>query len=260
MKPLPRYKQYMAERSTTNYENYIKALRSVGRAVEVDHVVFDGESVFRRRFVCDTRTCSPTTNPETKLPWRESGAKSCCADLVVDLSPIEIQALERHWHAIRDYLATKDRFFEGKTSKDCLVLSSDFEVSLRKRANRCIFAIRDPEWGIRCGIHAACLEKGIPLREAKPVVCDTFPLIIMDLEGGRFYVGAHDSDIEGLAGLGDDPITAFPCLADSRKGKPMYVEMESVLRSYFGDEHYEKTAAAAEEYLTLPRPPKMKLP
>lgn len=260
MKPLPRYRDYVAERSTTNWENYIVALRKLGRAVDVENVILDGESVFRRRFTCDTRTCSPTTNPATRLPWRESAAKSCCADLVVDLSPLEVRGMERHWPAIRESLASKDRFFEGKSVQDCLELSSDFEVSIKKRASRCIFAVRDPEWGIRCGIHAACLERGIPLREAKPVVCDTFPLLVMDLAGGRFFVCAHDRDTEGIAGLGDYDTEQFPCLAKNGKGERMYRAMEEALRAYFGDRLFERIAAEAEPYLKRPRPAPLATP
>ena len=254
LKPLPRYTEYMRERSTTQWENWIKALKKIGRAVEVEHVTFDGESIFRRRFACDTRTCSPTTNPASKLPWRESGSKSCCADLMVDLSPIEIEGLSRHWTAIRDYLASKDGFFADKRAEDCLQLSTDFEISIKKRAGRCIFALRDGEWGIRCGIHSACIERGIPLREAKPVVCDTFPLIVMDLEGGRYYVGAHDHDSEGIAGLGDYGTDAFPCLKNDSTGQPMYLAMEATLRAYFGDAIFTKVARAADAYLAKPKP------
>jgi len=260
MKPLPRYEVYIRERSTTQWKNYMAALRAAGRAVEVGRVTVDGESIFRRRFACDTRTCAPNRNPATGRAWREDGMKSCCADLVVDLSPVEIAGLERHWDELRVFLAAKDRFFEGKSARDCLELSSDFEVSLRKRAGRCIFAIRDAGWGIRCGIHSACLEREIPLRSAKPVVCDTFPLLIMDLEEGRFYLGAHDRESEGVAGLADYGTDAFPCLENARKGKPVYLAMEDTLRAYFGDAFFEELARAADAYLAGPKPRKLKLP
>jgi hypothetical protein len=260
MNPLPRYVEYVRERTTTQWENYIVALREVGRAVDVGSLIVDGESVFRRRFACDTRTCAPTMRPGKRLPWRESGMKSCCAELMVDLSPVEVRGLERHWEEIRGYLVERDRFFAGKSAHDCLQLSTDFEISIKHRGGRCIFAVRDPEWGIRCGIHSACLARGIPLREAKPVVCDTFPLIVMDLEGGRFYLGAHDRESEGVAGLGDYPTSAFPCLADPRKGERMYEAMEETLRAYFGDETYAALGEAAERYLAGPRPKRMPLP
>lgn len=260
LKPLPRYGEYIRERSTSNWENYIDALKRAGRAVEVGPLVIDGESVFRRRFTCDTRTCSPTRHPTTGRAWRESGMKSCCADLVVDLSPIEIQALERSWEPVRAYLSEKDPYFADKSARDCMELSSDFEVSLRKRSGRCIFALKDADWGIRCGIHSACLEKGLPLREVKPVVCDTFPLIIMDLTGGRWYVGAHDAESEGIAGLGDYPTDTFPCLKEWKSGERMYEAMGDTLRAFFGEDAFAAMAAAAEKYLRGPRPRKMKLP
>jgi Fe-S-cluster containining protein len=260
LKPLPRYGDYIRERSTSNWENYIEALRAAGRAVDVGPIVFDGESVFRRRFTCDTRLCSPTKHPGTGRAWRESGMKSCCAELVVDLAKNEIEALERNWEAVGGYLAERDPFFAGKSARDCMELSSDFEISLKKRSGRCIFALKDGEWGIRCGIHSACLEKGLPLREVKPVVCDTFPLIIMDLTGGRWYVGAHDAESEGIAGLGDYPTETFPCLTASGDGERMYVAMGDTLRAFFGDEAWAKTRAAAEKYLKGPRPKKLKLP
>jgi hypothetical protein len=262
VKPLPRYAEYVRTRSATNWENYIRALEAAGRAVQVGGVTVDGESVFRRRFSCDTRECSPTRRPGSRKAWRESGLKSCCADLVVDLAPLEVQGLERHWPAIRESLAAKDAFFEGKDARDMVEMSGDFEVSLRKRAGRCIFAIPDPEWGLRCGVHAACLERGIPLREAKPVVCDTFPLLVIDLDHARtrFYLGAHDEASEGIAGLGEYGTAQFPCLARNGKGDPLFRAMESTLRAYFGDAWFEECAAAAESYLARPRPRKVKPP
>jgi Fe-S-cluster containining protein len=258
--PDARYVAYMAERSTTMWENWLGALRAAGRLVVVENVSLDGESLFRRRFRCDTRTCAPGRNPTTGERWRESGMKSCCADLTVDVAPTEIRALEARWEPIRAWLAARDRFFEGKAVRDCLELSTDFEVSLRKRGGRCIFAVRDPEWGIRCGIHAAAMASGIPVRDVKPIVCDTFPLIVIDLSPGRFYMGAHDEAIDGLASLGDGGPESFPCLRNARKGKPMYLAMEETIRAYFGGAFFEKLAAAAAAYLARPRPPKMEVP
>src|SRR2546430_12040456 len=54
----------------------------------------------------------------------------------------------------------RSRFFADKSAHDCLVLSSDFEVSIRKRAERCIFAVRDGEWGIRCGSRPRSRSRG----------------------------------------------------------------------------------------------------
>jgi hypothetical protein len=256
----PRYAAYMAERSSTNWENFLGALRAVGRLVEIDGVSMDGESLFRRRFRCDTRICAPGTSPATGRPWRERGDRSCCADLTVDLAPTEVRAMEAHWPEIRPWLAERDRFFADKTVRDCLEISTDFELSLRKRGGRCIFAIRDPEWGMRCGIHSAAMAVGIDVRAVKPVVCDTFPLIVMDLAPGRWYMGAHDADIDGLATLGDDGPDAFPCLADSKTGKRMYEEMAPTIRAYFGDAFFERLEREAEAYLARPKPPRMAVP
>lgn len=262
--PDPRYVAYMKERSTTNWENWIGALRTVGRLVTIDEggltVHLDGESMFRRRFECDTRTCAPGRNPVTGERWRESGQKSCCADLVVDVAPTEVRAVEERWDALRPWLAARDPFFAEKRARDCFELSSDFEVSLKKRGGRCIFALRDPEWGIRCGLHGACLDLGLPVRGVKPIVCDTFPLIVMDLAPDRYYVGAHDREIDGLATLGDAGPDAFPCLKNARRGKPVYVAMEETLVAYFGATFYGKLRAAAAEYLEKPRPPRLEVP
>lgn len=255
-----RYVAYVAERATTNWENFLGALRTVGRLVVVENVSLDGESMFRRRFRCDSRTCSPGKNPASGLPWRESGEKSCCADLTVDVAPTEVRALEAHWPAVRGYLAAHDRYFAGKSVRECLEISSDFEVSLRKRGGRCIFALKDPEWGIRCGIHSACVALGLEVRAVKPIVCDTFPLVVMDLAPGRFYLGAHDPDIDGLASLGDAGPEAFPCLRDARTGERMYRAMEPTIRAYFGDAFFARLDEAAGAYLAKPRPPKMKVP
>ncbi len=258
--PDPRYIEYRAECCSTAWKNYIAALQRLGRIVEIDGVCVDGESVFRRRFTCDTRTCAPTRNPATGRPWRERGDRSCCADLVVDVAPSEIRAIERHWPEIRRRLAARDPFFAGAEARDCFELSSDFEMSIKKRGGRCIFAVRDPEWGIRCGIHAACLEAGLPVRGVKPIVCDTFPLLIIDVAPGRTYLGAHDADVDGLASLGDWGPDAFPCLREGGKGERMFLAMAGTIRAYFGDRFYENLERAARDYLRRPKPPPLERP
>lgn len=255
-----RYLQFVAERAASNWERYVQELRKVGRLVVIDGVYIDGESTFRRRFVCDTRTCSPGRRPmsDPNQPgekWRgHKRDMSCCADLVVDLAAIEVESLRRHWEPVRDWLASKRSFFKGKRLEDCLELSSDFEVSLRKRKGRCIFALKDPEWGIRCGLHSACLDLGLPVNDVKPVTCDTFPLIVIDLSPGRWYLGAHDDDVDAIASLGKHGTKPFPCLVNPKIGERMYVAMKDTIKLYFGDAFYEKLAAAAKVYLMGPKP------
>lgn len=249
-----RYHGYLVHRSISGWKNYIEELRRVGRLVEIDGVAIDGESMFRRRFRCDPRTCAPGVKPGTKERWRESGQKSCCAELTVDLTAEERAALEARWGEVSGWLGAQDSYFRGRPLSDMLELGDDYEWSLRKRGGRCIFAIRDREWGLRCGIHAACLALDIPVRDVKPVTCDTFPLLIIDLEPGRFYLGAHDDDVDGLASISDDGVEPFPCLVTKRKGPRMFESMGDVIRSYFGDAFYERLAGEAEAYLARPRP------
>ncbi|RME70594.1 MAG: DUF3109 family protein [Planctomycetota bacterium] len=255
-----RYRRYVHERGASNWMNYLEALRRARRLVTIDHVHCDGESLFRRRFRCDTRLCAPGKNPLTGEAWRASGEKSCCAELVVDLTPDEIAALRRHWPVIVEYLAEKNWWFRGRELDECLDLDADFEVSLKKRGKRCVFALRDPRWGIRCGIHAACLERGLPLREVKPVTCDTFPLLVIDLPGGEFFLGAYDNDVNALVDLDDDDVGNFPCLKGRGRGPRMYESMGGTIRSFFGDAFYERLCKAAEDYLAGPRPRKVEHP
>jgi len=254
LKPAPGYAAYVRERNDTSWERYIRELARVGRLVVIGGVHIDGESVFRRRFECDTRTCSPGRNPLTGESWRFSGEKSCCAELAVDLTPTEVDGLKRHWGAIRDFLAARNWYYRDKEVEDFLELDVDYETVFRKRGGRCVFALKDPDWGIRCGIHSACLAKGIPVQEAKPVTCDTFPLIVIDLSPGRWYLGAHDDDVNGISSLGDDGTAAFPCLSNPLKGRRLYEAMGDTIRLYFGDGFYEELCRTAMRYLAGRKP------
>ena len=249
-----RYRLYVRERGATNWMNYLEALRRAGRLVTIDHVHCDGESLFRRRFRCDTRLCAPGRNPLTGEAWRASGEKSCCAELVVDLTPDEIAGLRRHWPQIVDWLGQRNWWFRDRDLEDCLDLDADYEVSLRKRGKRCVFALKDPEWGIRCGIHAACLELGLPLREVKPVTCDTFPLLVIDLPEGEFFLGAYDNDVNALVDLDDEDVGNFPCLKGRGRGPRMYESMADTIRSFFGSAFYDRLCDEARRYLAGPRP------
>ncbi len=252
--PAPRYARYVRERSATNWLHYIEGLRRARRLVTIDRVYCDGESLFRRRFTCDTRLCAPGKNPLTGAAWRASGEKSCCAELVVDLTPDEITALRRHWPQIQPYLAARNWWFRERDLEECLDFDADFEISLKKRGKRCVFALRDPKWGIRCGIHAACLELGLPLREVKPVTCDTFPLLVIDLPDEAFFLGAYDNDVNPLVDLDDDDVGNFPCLKGRGKGARMYEAMGDTIRSFFGDAFYAALCEEARAYLKRPRP------
>ena len=132
-----RYKKYVFERAATNWERYIEELRDVGRLVEVQGVAIDGESLFRRRFTCDPRICAPGKKPGGEK-WRQSGEKSCCAELTVDLTVEEQRALRANWEPVRAFLQTKDRFFKDKPYEDMVELGVDYEVQLKKRGKRCI--------------------------------------------------------------------------------------------------------------------------
>jgi Fe-S-cluster containining protein len=253
-KVVERYRLYVRERGASNWMNYIEALRRAGRLVTIGNVYCDGESLFRRRFRCDTRICAPGKNPLTGAAWRASGEKSCCAELVVDLTPDEIAGLRSHWPQVRDYLGTKNWWFRDRDLDDCLEFDHDFEVSLKKRGKRCVFALKDGDWGIRCGIHSACLELGLPLREVKPVTCDTFPLILIDLPNDEYFLGGYDEDVNPLVDLDDDDIGNFPCLKGRGKGPRMYVSMGDTIRSFFGTAFYERMSEQAERYLQGPRP------
>lgn len=255
--PAPGYAAYVRERNDTSWERYIRELARVGRLVVIHGVHIDGESVFRRRFECDTCTCAPGKNPLTGESWRASGEKSCCAELAVDLTPTEIEGLKQHWGPIRDYLGARNWFYRGKVVEDFVELDVDYETVLKKRGGRCVFALKDPDHGIRCGIHSACLAKKIPVHEAKPVTCDTFPLIVIDLSPGRWYLGAHDDDVNGISSLGDDGIDAFPCLANRLKGRRLYEAMGDTIRLYFGKGFYEELCRAAQRYLAGPKPKRL---
>jgi Fe-S-cluster containining protein len=256
---LARYEYHVVRRSVSAWWNYIDSLREAGRLVEIDGVYIDGESMFRRRFTCDPRVCSPGKRPNG-LPWRHKGEKSCCAELVVDLTREEVESLRANWEPVREYLITKDRFFRGKELEDCIELGDDYEYSLKKRGKRCIFALRDGDWGIRCGIHAGCLDQGLSVEKVKPVTCDTFPMILIDLQPGLWYLGAHDAEVDPVASLGDEGIEPFPCLKTARRGKRMYDEMSGTIRRYLGEAFFQKLVPAAEAYLAKPRPDRITPP
>ena len=121
----------------------------------------------------------------------------------------------------------------------------------------------------RCGLHYYCLEKGLNPLEYKPYICSLFPIFVIQAPSGEQYVFVHEKETSGFSlyfwTLGNRicnmkekvekvinqteykskfyyTLNRDNIIDDNLLGafKPAWVEQESVLKYFFGEDIYAK--------------------
>jgi hypothetical protein len=191
----------------------------------VDGVLVDRPAMLRR-FACRPLVCTPGT--------RERGIVSCCADIEVPLTGAEKRAITRQLPLIASTMAGRDR----RWSRGFPVVF-DAERQLTRPGRRCVFAYPSPE-GLRCGLHTAAEEAGLPVASIKPSPCRLFPLVVLE-HGGRQILTASYGDVS--AGLGGPPEHRLACLA-LRTAPRLFESCRGAIEEVFGAAFYRRLARA----------------
>jgi hypothetical protein len=254
-----RYERWLHESDDDPWDKYIQELRDNAELLEIENVQIDVPAVVQRRFSCVSHECAPSR--------RDAERRSCCADLDVDLTPEEIRDLGGAFEPIRDFLEARDPLWKRRrgsgprfTFESTMQRSMDYTRTLRRPRGRCVFSYMDGDNGLRCGVHAACIEHGLDLKKVKPRVCHMFPLLLTDLSDGRFFLTSM-ADSRNAPLIDFDDHWRYPCLDSRAEWQPLYREMRETLIELFGAEFYAALDLEASARLRNVRrtpPPKRK--
>lgn len=184
-------------------------------------------AVLRTRFACVPERCAP---------WTGRGRlRSCCADIYVPLTPVEVRRLHRRRRLLAEHLArTEPRL------RDCLgrpgddpgdFFLDDDGDALARIGGRCVFSRQDRQGRIRCRLYTIAGKLGLETTAIQPYTCRIFPLILVQLERGRVLLTVlHRGNYRGMESLHPG---RFPCLADPQL-PPLYRSMAGTLDWLFG--------------------------
>jgi hypothetical protein len=132
--------------------------------------------------------------------------RSCCADVAVVLTDAEQRRLARQKRRLGAWLLARERRLQRTDW-----LSEDGH-HLRRPGRRCVFSALDARGRIRCHLHGYAREHGLARHAVQPLPCRLFPLILLDLPGGRVGLTTLYRRTTRLAG--SYPASRFPCLDD----------------------------------------------
>lgn len=177
---------------------------------------------------CDTGECTPGL--------RDRGSRSCCADLDVDLSEPELDAIDDALPEIAAHLAPRDpRWADGVP-----VWVED--GTLTRPGGRCVFATGS---GMRCSLHQVEDATGRPRGTLKPFGCRLFPLIVVALDDDRRLLSAVHRRTTRHVGL--PSARSFPCLRDAAR-PPLVQSCRDTLTELFGPVTYRAMREAVTRY------------
>lgn len=151
-----------------------------------------------QRWSCATGLCAPG--------GRAPRARSCCADLQVSVSPTEQARIEAAMPEIRAQLADDPRW-AGE-------VEPFVDGTLTRPGRRCVFARRTAT-GLSCALHELEDASGRARGALKPMPCRLFPLVVVEMDEGRFFLTAIHRRTAKLSG--SRPASAFPCIGQSEQ-------------------------------------------
>ncbi|MCB9671506.1 MAG: hypothetical protein H6734_18640 [Alphaproteobacteria bacterium] len=180
-----------------------------------------------QRWSCVPGMCSPG--------MRTKRARSCCADLEVGVSPTEEERIREAWTEVEAHMADDPRWSRGAPE-------AFDDGTLTRPGRRCVFAKATPD-GLQCGLHQLEDATGRARGALKPMPCRLFPLVIVEMDDGRFFITAIHRRTARLAG--SRPAAAFPCLGAT--SQTLAAGCEDILTGLWGKRTARRIVKLAEE-------------
>jgi hypothetical protein len=196
------------------------------RRMSEDEVLLVGDvlvdrAVLRQRFACVSHRCAPSAERD--------GERSCCADVFVPLSRAEDRRLEKHGHALRDWMKAREPRLAKHEGRH--FYRHEGELGLARPGGRCVFSQLDEKGRIRCRLHAYAKQARVNRGELQPISCRLFPLIVVDRGDGRVLLTVVASNTRRLVRA--HPAKRYPCLAEASL-PPLAESMREDLDWLFG--------------------------
>jgi hypothetical protein len=190
-----------------------------------DDLGFGGEGMLldlpalAQPFACRSKTCAPSLRP--------ARTRSCCADLVVELTPTEGDRIAAALPEVAAWMRPRDTRWQSVPA----ILDGDLLV---RSGGRCVFAAQDRH-GLTCALHAVEDATGRPRGALKPMPCRLFPLVLVDLGEDRVLLTAVTRHTARRVGL--PPPASFPCLrGDTTRTAPLARNVRDTIRELWGEE------------------------
>lgn len=203
-------------------ESWVLRQMSRGEILDVQGVMVD-RALLEARFACIPERCSPAV--------ARGQYRSCCADLVVSLSPKERGRLLRRRRLLGEHLGAREEILRGSGPVSPSYWLDDEDVALARPHGRCAFSKIEKDGRIRCHLHTFAKAQGLALADVQPHSCGLFPLALFELSPGRFLLTMLQKSNHKL--LGALPPNRFPCLSDDKQ-PPLIDSMRHTLDRLFG--------------------------
>lgn len=188
------------------------------------------DELVEEKFICDLKKCK--------------GA--CCVDGDAG-APLEVeekQMLEAVYKSVKPYLSQSH--IKEIEKQGLYVYDREFGwVTPAINGGICVYAIRDKEGIVKCGIEQAFYDGKLPAEAAgwkKPISCHLFPLRIKK---------SQDEETEYVNYEPREDICKPGCKLGKKMKMPVYQFLKEPLIRKYGKEFYEALDAVAKDYFQV---------
>lgn len=254
--------------------HYMKQVETV----VVGDLIIDVKNMLLRRYACDGAHCLsaralPNTLDDYGLTFYNEVAAygDCCRGPIVFVSQDERQHIADHLDGIMPHMSQEGQFIVKEAlrqkgmghkheafAESARVIrqgESEQELDFAKLhtiwGDQCIFRTlhHDGERGhVRCAIHAYTIQTGISYLEVKPVDCWFWPLALVPLYSGQFFLTVHTEETRHFTEESES-YAKKRCLTDPMPGAPyIYQSFQNELIYLFGQEWFDALSTCAAQY------------
>jgi len=246
--------------------------------VTIGEVIVDVDKVLTRPYACDGAHClsmKPLSNHLDDYGftfYNEVAAYGdCCRGPVVFISEEERHRIAEHLEGIVPHMSPEGQFIvreylrqHGPSRKEEAVAETaratrgkrageamDFAKVHTIWGDQCIFRTLDHDGvtgRVRCAIHSYTLAAGLSYLDVKPVDCWFWPLALVPLYTGEFFLTLHTEETRHFTEESESYANKR-CIADPIPGSPLvYQTFKNELVHVFGQTWYDALAVQAATY------------
>ena len=242
----------------------------------IGNVVVDVANIALRRYACDGGHCLTIKALPNQLDdygftfYNEVAVYGdCCRGPVVFISQEERQRIAAHLegivphmspegqYVVKENLRTKGReaheeaFAETARGKPPECQELDFAKMHTLWGDQCVFRTvqHDGQRGqVRCAIHAYSAQSGISYLDVKPTDCWFWPLALIPLYTGQFFLTVHTEETRHFTEESES-YAKKRCLTEPIPGAPyIYESFRNELVYVFGQEWFNELQVCALRY------------
>ncbi len=254
--------------------HYIKQVETV----TIGEVIVDVDKVLTRPYACDGAHClsmKPLSNHLDDYGftfYNEVAAYGdCCRGPVVFISDDERQRIAEHLDGIVQHMSQEGQFVvreylrqRGAAHPEEAFAETAWATRGPRAGEAMDFAKVHTIWGdqcifrtldhngvtghVRCAIHSYTLAAGLSYLDVKPVDCWFWPLALVPLYTGAFFLTLHTEETRHFTEESESYANKR-CIADPIPGSPfVYQTFKDELVHVFGQDWYDALTAQAATY------------